>query len=198
MGTASASSTALSSLHAPGPNGQATVLPLSKVLVREAPRSTVRCLFDDCRLIQYMTHDRHCRKCHRPLDPPVDPLPTEPLTPEIPVQSRSRLRRSTSVIITTTDELAVTVAGASALPAVCPALARFDQCLPVVLGWLRAQTGLSQKQIAQCTGVTRTAVNAFECGRVMPSVATVKKLAAAMDTTMPRMMRMCEYLRDGH
>jgi DNA-binding XRE family transcriptional regulator len=200
MGTALTS--ASSSTHAPGPNGQAAVLPLSItpdcLAPRSTTRSTIRCPFDDCRLIQFVTSNRLCRKCHRPLDRPVviERMEVEQAKPPRS-QSRSRRSITTPAIITTTDELDAIAIQAAKMPPVCPALARLDQCLPAVLCWLRTRMGLSQKQLADRAGIERPQMNAFENGRVMPSVETVKNLAAAMDTNMAHVVKMCEYLRDG-
>lgn len=208
MGTASSasSSTALSSLHTPGPRGQAAVLPLSSTLVREAPRSartTIRCLFADCRLVQFVTSDRRCRKCHRPLDPPPDDTPQpEPINVSADVSSpnRSQLHspRTTSNLsglISTTEELDELSRQAASMPAVCPALATINQCLPVVLCWFRVRGGWSQKYIGTKSGLGRSRVNAFEQGRILPNLVSLGRLAGAMDVDMTKVLMACEYLQ---
>jgi len=56
----------------------------------------------------------------------------------------------------------------------------------------RHATGLGQEALADKASLHRTHVSLLERGKRMPSLLVVKKLAAALDTTMASLMRELE------
>jgi transcriptional regulator with XRE-family HTH domain len=52
----------------------------------------------------------------------------------------------------------------------------------------REAAGLSQEALAEEAGLQRTYISLLERGRRMPSIEVVRKLAAALDTTMASLM----------
>jgi transcriptional regulator with XRE-family HTH domain len=56
----------------------------------------------------------------------------------------------------------------------------------------RKAAGLGQEALADKAGLHRTHVSLLERGQRMPTLAVVKKLAVALDTTMASLMRQLE------
>lgn len=56
----------------------------------------------------------------------------------------------------------------------------------------RLELGLGQEALADKAGLHRTHVSLIERGKRMPSLAVVKKLAAALETTMAALMEELE------
>jgi transcriptional regulator with XRE-family HTH domain len=56
----------------------------------------------------------------------------------------------------------------------------------------RKEKGLGQEALADKAGLHRTHVSLLERGKRMPSLQVVKKLAAALDTTMASLMEELE------
>jgi XRE family transcriptional regulator, regulator of sulfur utilization len=56
----------------------------------------------------------------------------------------------------------------------------------------RLAIGLGQEALADKAGLHRTHVSLLERGKRMPSLAVIKKLAAALDTTMASLMEELE------
>lgn len=55
---------------------------------------------------------------------------------------------------------------------------------PLPLAALRAAAGLSQRELAEASGVKRSMINEIEGGRKTPSLGTAIKLADALDCTL--------------
>lgn len=58
-----------------------------------------------------------------------------------------------------------------------------------LLARMRAQSALSQAALARRSGIPRTAINAYEAGRRVPTATTLQRLAEACDlqlTLQPR------------
>ena len=49
---------------------------------------------------------------------------------------------------------------------------------------MRVERGLSQRDLAKMVGVSRTIVQCWEAGTKNPAVATLRRLAAALNTTV--------------
>lgn len=54
----------------------------------------------------------------------------------------------------------------------------------LLLSEMRTQRRLSQAELARRSGVPRTAINAYESGRRIPTAATLLRLAEACDMTL--------------
>ena len=48
----------------------------------------------------------------------------------------------------------------------------------------RKNTGITQKQLSECTGIAQSDISRLENGNANPSLNTLKRLAAAMDMTL--------------
>lgn len=57
---------------------------------------------------------------------------------------------------------------------------------------LRKKAGLSQETLADRAGLHRTYISLLERGLRMPSLGVVQKLAAALNTTMSKLMKELE------
>ncbi len=58
---------------------------------------------------------------------------------------------------------------------------------------MRLRAGLSQRQLTELTGIAQPNISAYESGRLMPSAATVERIAEA---TRPRPSALLEKFRD--
>lgn len=52
------------------------------------------------------------------------------------------------------------------------------------LAYLREQRGISQSELAGVTGLAKSAISHYECGRRQPSLDNMIKLACALDTSI--------------
>ncbi|MGH9478361.1 MAG: helix-turn-helix domain-containing protein [Terriglobales bacterium] len=131
-------------------------------LETEATRDVVRCHM--CRMVQFRTRNGICRRCREALDaPPPAMVTTAPgtLAPgmETAQASGGGIR-------------------ASAEPAVAQAI---RQC--------RQQRGLSQRQLAERMRVPRTYVSKIENDKAMPTVASLERMAAAMEISIVMLLQ---------
>lgn len=52
------------------------------------------------------------------------------------------------------------------------------------LKYLRQKNGMSQKQLAECIGVSQQSVNKYENHAVEPDITTLKRMAEVFDTSV--------------
>jgi len=52
--------------------------------------------------------------------------------------------------------------------------------------WFREQKGLSQRDIEERTGLLRCYISRVENGQTVPSLATLERLASALEISPPR------------
>src|ERR1700679_1124967 len=129
---------------------------MATMLASVDARCVVKC--DHCDLVQFIPTagiSAPCRRCHVPLDKP-DPA-TEIPAPESPAISL----------------------GTAALDRVGP-----QQVLANAIRSLRIGKHLSQRQLALRMRVPRTYVSKIENEKTMPTIASLEKIAAALQTTI--------------
>ena len=49
---------------------------------------------------------------------------------------------------------------------------------------VRLDSGLTQREVASASGLAHSTVSRIECGHVLPTLATLERMAAAMGTTI--------------
>lgn len=54
---------------------------------------------------------------------------------------------------------------------------------------LRKAKGMSQEQLATRSGVHRVTIARFETGKISPTLATLERLAAALDVTIDQLVK---------
>lgn len=54
---------------------------------------------------------------------------------------------------------------------------------------LRKAKGMSQEQLASRSGVHRVTIARFETGKISPTLATLERLAAALDVTIDQLVK---------
>jgi hypothetical protein len=141
-----------------------------------ADRKSTRC--PHCELNQYELASGKCRRCNgwlRPEYAPVALLPPES-DPELAAVPQQPVDAFPSVI------------PSSIRP---PAPPMF--WLPVILLYLRLQSGLSQRQLAQRMHTDRIYVSKVECG-VRPTLHSFERYAQGLGVTMQKIVEMCEVL----
>jgi len=111
-----------------------------------------------CGLVQFRTQNSRCRRCHRPLDDQFEPSPC-PVT--VPVNS-------TAAAIDNRLEMAQTVGR------------RVRE--------LRRMQSLSQRELAHRLNVPRTYLSKVETCKVLPTIGTLYRLAAALSVQVHRLI----------
>jgi len=131
----------------------------STATIAADPREVLRCF--DCHMVQFRTLSGRCRRCHASLDapPPPPPAPLE-LVPEL--------------------EPGIETAEASGtlVPAVATAIRRWRQ-----------RRGLSQRQLAERMHVPRTYVSKIENDKATPTIASLQRMATAMETSIAALLQ---------
>ncbi|HVB40323.1 MAG TPA: helix-turn-helix transcriptional regulator [Terriglobales bacterium] len=154
-------------LDVAGPQSISGVCPplLAELAVEGAAagtREVLRC--PSCQLNQYRTHNSQCRRCHAGLDaPPAAALPLAVLGALHPASL----------------EPGIETAAATGIP------------VPDVAGAIRAwrqRRGLSQRQLAERMAVPRTYVSKIENDKATPTIASLRRVASAMDTSVATLL----------
>ncbi|MGH9520634.1 MAG: helix-turn-helix domain-containing protein [Terriglobales bacterium] len=122
------------------------------------PREVLRCL--QCQLVQFRTQNNHCRRCQTDLDA----LPAPPPLVLAPVIEA---------------EPGIETAEASGIPV--PEVAR------AIRLW-RQRRGLSQRQLAERMHVPRTYVSKIENDKATPTIASLHRMATAMETSIASLL----------
>lgn len=52
------------------------------------------------------------------------------------------------------------------------------------IAYFREKRGLTQRELADKTGVSHGAIGQYETGRAMPRLSTLQRIAVALDTTV--------------
>ena len=143
-------------------------------------RPTVRC--HQCRLSQYPTIDGQCRRCHGPIVKPIEAeakidSPVHYLSGAVP------FRRVSKPPMFIDDPI---------------------YWIPFIVWHTRIGKGLSQRQVADRCGSPRTWLTKIENGfggkqrdKIMcltPMTRSMFRLSDALETSMSRLMAMCEVL----
>lgn len=131
------------------------------------PREVLRCF--ECHLVQYRTLSGFCRRCHASLDAPP------PAAPEPELEVSAELEPG----IETAEASGILV------PAVATAIRRWRQ-----------RRGLSQRQLAERMHVPRTYVSKIENDKATPTIASLERMAAAMDTNIAALLTSSEPASD--
>jgi DNA-binding XRE family transcriptional regulator len=130
-------------------------------------REVLRCPW--CKLNQFMTSSKHCRKCRKALVPNLDPVPVaiEPVEPvDVPLQWA--------------------VSEHKAAP-------HFSELFRV----LRMAQGLSQSELAAKMGCPRTYISKIETRKITPIIASFLKIADALGVTPQALVYMAEVATYG-
>ncbi len=130
-------------------------------------REVLRC--PQCQLVQYRTQNTLCRRCRGSLDaappPPAPPCAAVAAAP----RPGPELER----------EPGIETAEATGIP------------VPDVAGAIRLwrqRRGLSQRQLAERMRVPRTYVSKIEHDTATPTLTSLERMAAAMETTLARLL----------
>ena len=79
-------------------------------------------------------------------------------------------------------------------PAVCPVFLGLTRSFPVILCWFRTRARLSQTDLASLIGSNRAYISRIENGLYIPKMKSVERLAAALGTSVGKMVMACEVL----
>ena len=63
---------------------------------------------------------------------------------------------------------------------------------------LRRLRGMSQRDVAQASGITRPMLSGYERGRTLPSVETLDRLLAALGASLAELERFMRWREDFH
>lgn len=149
-------------LTAPLDNGPQTgvfVYPTASPATRENSgpdtREVLRCL--QCQLVQFRPQNSHCRRCHADLDAAPEPMPVVALDagPDGSLEPGIETAEASGIPV----------------PNVAAAIRLFRQ-----------RRGMSQRQLAERMHVPRTYVSKIENDKATPTIASLHRMAAAMDT----------------
>lgn len=135
-----------------------------------AIRKSIRC--PHCELNQYELANGKCRRCSQRLRP-------EPL------------------VIVTELPILPPLAAVSVLPIPSQAPPLHHTLLfwlPIVLLYLRLQSGMSQSQLAKRMHTNRIWVSKIECAGICPTLYSFERYAKGLGVTMEKVARMCEML----
>jgi DNA-binding XRE family transcriptional regulator len=138
---------------------------------RQTPESTVRQTLrcPHCSLVQFVTSDRSCRRCHHPVDPEIESHESAPVPAPLPFSH----------------------------PVNVQVLFNFELSIPVVIYWLRTRQGITQQQLADRMSTVRQTVCKWEAGKRVPEVEGIVMLANGLGVSAAMLMRYCEYLQNG-
>jgi hypothetical protein len=126
-------------------------------------RATIRC--PHCRLMQFVTHDGHCRKCHLPFVVTVLPAP-------LPIPERVIEKYDPQVFC---HENVV------------------SPTLPIVLTWLRHRAGLSQAALASRMHSPRTFISKIESGTSEPTINSFMRYCDdGLSDSLSHVLLLCE------
>lgn len=125
-------------------------------------RETVRCAF--CTLVQFRTQNNRCRRCTAPLaDIAANASPFDVLAAEPPVSGNGNGKKSSRK---------------NGLPDIGSA----------IRAWRQAKR-LTQTDIRNRAGISRSYLSRIESGRMIPSLATMEKLATALELTIAELLQ---------
>lgn len=128
-------------------------------------RETVRCAF--CTLVQFRTHNNCCRRCLAPLaDIALNANPFDVVATSSPEPGKARATKS---------------ARSNGLPDVGSA----------IRAWRQAKR-LTQTDIRNRAGISRSYLSRIESGRMIPSLATMEKLASALELHVAELLHPVE------
>lgn len=140
-----------------------------------------------CRMRQFVLVSGMCRRCRRPL---AEVEVESPLT--LPaLSSRSVIRQKSRYPIL--DQLP-DVDGTNATHS---QPLGWDIAIPLVFYIVRQQAGMSQRDVQDQLGVPRSWISKIENGNCIPNLSSLIRLAQALDISMPKLIRMCEFLVYG-
>lgn len=125
-------------------------------------RETVRCAF--CTLVQFRTHNNRCRRCTAPLaDIALEARLSDLVAEHPPVPGNGRGAKSSR---------------GNGLPDIGS----------FIRAWRQAKR-LTQTDIRNRAGISRSYLSRIESGRMIPSLATMEKLASALHLSMAELLQ---------
>jgi transcriptional regulator with XRE-family HTH domain len=127
---------------------------MATTLATVEAREVLRC--EHCSLVQFRTHDSHCRRCRKPLEV-EEPEPRQLLS---------------------------LIPEPNANPAQAPAAPPASVDVAKAVRELRQKRGLSQRELALRMDVPRTYISKIENGKATPTLSSLARLAKALEAEM--------------